>query len=250
MKHMRKAIFRNVWVQSVLGALAAVYLWLVRVTSRWTDEGRPATEAAWSGAEPVIIAFWHNRLLMMPYCWSSRTPFHMLISGHADGRLIAKSVKWFGISTITGSSSQGGAGATRALVKLLKTGGSVGITPDGPRGPRMRAGDGPLALAKLSGVKIVPAAVSVSHRKVLSSWDRLIIPLPFSRGVRIWGTPIDVPKDSTPEDFVRIRQVLEDALTAVSNRADTLVGQACIAPAEHPERDSNDKSAEVDNARA
>ncbi len=234
MKQMRKAIFRNALVQGLLGALAAAYLWLVHVTSRWTDEGRDATEAAWSGAEPVIIAFWHNRLLMMPYCWSSRAPFHMLISGHADGRLISKTTLWFGISTITGSSSKGGSSATRALVKLLKTGYSVGITPDGPRGPRMHAGDGPLALAKLSGVKIVPAAVSVSRRKVLSSWDRLIVPLPFSRGARIWGTPIDVPKDSTPEDFIRIRQGLEDALTAASNRADTLVGQASIPQAKLP----------------
>ena len=244
MKRMRKAIFRNVWVQGLLGALAAGYLWLVRITSKWTDEGREATEAAWNGTEPVIIAFWHNRLLMMPYCWPSHAPFNMLISSHADGRLISKSVKWFGISTITGSSSKGGAGATRALVKLLKTGCSCGITPDGPRGPRMHAGDGPLALAKLSGVKIVPAAVSVSRRKVLSSWDRLIVPLPFSRGVRIWGTPVDVPEESTVEDFARLRQELEDALTAASNRADTLIGQTCIAPAERLE------SEESDNARA
>ncbi len=244
MKRVRKAIFRNTLVQSFLGALAAIYLWLVQITSQWTDEGREATEAAWNGTEPVIIAFWHNRLLMMPYCWSSRAHFHMLISSHADGRLISKTASWFGISTITGSSSKGGSSATRALVKLLKTGDSVGITPDGPRGPRMRAGDGPLALAKLSGAKIIPAAVSVSRRKVLSSWDRLIVPLPFSHGVRVWGTPINVPKESTSEDFARLRQELEDALTAASNRADTVVGQACIAPAERVDND------ESNNARA
>lgn len=212
--------------------ITAGYVWFVRVTSSWTDENVDATKAAWAGSEPVIIAFWHNRLFLMPYCWPSRAAFHMLISAHADGRLISKTVSWFGISTVTGSSSKGGTQATRELVRLLKDGTSVGITPDGPRGPRMRSGDGAVALAKLSGVTIIPAAVSASRRRLLSSWDKLIIPLPFSKGARVWGTPMSVPKDCDASDLSRLREELEQSLTAVSNRADAMVGQTTIAPAE------------------
>ena len=231
MKSLRKAFFRNTLVQSLLGMIAAGYVWIVRVTSSWVDENKDVTQAAWAGSEPVIIAFWHNRLFLMPYCWPSRAAFHMLISAHADGRLISKTVSWFGISTVIGSSSKGGSQATRELVRLLRNGTAVGITPDGPRGPRMQSGDGAVALAKLSGVTIVPAAVATSRRRLLSSWDKLIIPLPFSKGARVWGAPISVPQDCNASDLSQLREELEHSLIAVSNRADAMVGQTVIAPA-------------------
>lgn len=238
MKRLRKAFFRNTFVQSMLGALAAGYVWLVRVTTQWHDENLDATAAAWAGDAPVIIAFWHNRLFMMPYCWPSKKPFHMLISAHADGRLIAKTVSWFGITTVVGSKSKGGSGATRALLRLLKDGASIGITPDGPRGPRMQAGDGAIAVAKLSGVTIVPAAAATSRRWVLSTWDRLIVPVPFSKGARVWSEPISVPRDADSATLETLRDVLESSLIAASNRADELVGQDVISPAPR-ERDTH-----------
>ncbi len=234
MKRLRKAFVRMPAVQSALGALAAAYVWLVRVTSSWSDQGAEHTAEAWRGEAPVIIAFWHNRLFLMPYCWPSAQPFHMLISAHADGRLISKTVAWHGISTVTGSSSKGGTDALRALVKHLKNGEAVGITPDGPRGPRMRAGEGAAALARLSGAVIVPAAAATSRRKILNTWDRLIVPLPFSRGARVWGAPIDVPRHADAEDIAKLTRQLEEALIQVSNRADELVGAAPI-PAADPE---------------
>lgn len=237
MKRLRKAFFRNSVVQSILGALTAGYVWFVRVTSRWDDENAQSTAAAWSGGTPVIIAFWHNRLFLMPYCWPSREPFHMLISAHADGRLISKAVSWLGISTVVGSKAKddakpkGGSGATRKLLRLLKDGASVGITPDGPRGPRMHASNGVLALAKLSGASIIPAAAATSRRRLLSTWDRLMVPLPFSRGARIWGDPIIVPRDADASELEALREQLETTLIAISNRADIMVGQDLILPA-------------------
>ena len=232
MKRFRKAFFRNGVVQGLLGGLAAFYVWLVRVTSTWRDENTAATEDAWAGGTPIIIAFWHNRLFLMPYCWRSTAPFHMLISSHADGRLIAKTVKWHGIDTVSGSSSKGGTDALRQMVRLIGSGETVGITPDGPRGPRMRASDGAIALARLSGAVIVPAAAATSGRKVLSTWDRLIVPLPFSRGACVWGDLIAVERESSEAALEQARQRLEESLIAVSNRADAMVGQTVIAPAD------------------
>ena len=116
-------------------------------------------------------------------------------------------------------------------MRLIKNGGSVGITPDGPRGPRMHAADGAIALARLSGAPILPAAVSVGRRVVMNTWDRLIVALPYGEGAMVWGEPIFVTGASDPGV---LRQQLETELTRVSAEADRLVGHAPIAPADRP----------------
>ncbi|MBX7199631.1 MAG: DUF374 domain-containing protein, partial [Rhodospirillaceae bacterium] len=138
MGKLTKTIGRAPVVQSLLAGLAAGLIALVRMTTRWQSHNTSAAEGAWRGDAPVIVAFWHNRLAMMPYCWPSRRPFHMLISSHPDGQLIKKAVAHFDIDAVAGSSRRGGAEALRALVRLAREGHSIGITPDGPRGPRMR----------------------------------------------------------------------------------------------------------------
>ncbi len=155
----------------------------------------------------------------------------MLISAHPDGRLIAKTVAHFGIDAVAGSSRRGGAEALRALVRLAKGGASIGITPDGPRGPRMRIREGALALARLSGVPIVPAAVSVRRRIVLRTWDRLIIALPFSRGAMVWGTPFAVPRDADDTMLKHLQDHLEQELNRITAEADAMVGHTPIEPA-------------------
>ncbi len=229
MGKLLKRVGRKPAIQRMVGATLAAHIGLVRRTTRWKTIGEDAARGAWAGEKPVIVAFWHNRLAMMPYCWPSKHPFHMLISSHPDGQLIARTVKHFGIETVAGSSTRGGSEALRSLVRLIKSGVSVGITPDGPRGPRMRASDGAIALARLSGAPIVPAAVSVSRRVVLNSWDRLIVALPFGEGAMVWGEPITVTSGADP-DASRAR--LEADLTRVSAQADELVGHAPILPAD------------------
>ena len=96
----------------------------------------------------------------------------MLISQHRDGQLIARTVRRFGIASIAGSTSHGGSAALRAILRALKAGQCIGVTPDGPRGPRMRATGGAVDIARLSGVPILPAAFATSRRRVLGSWDR------------------------------------------------------------------------------
>jgi lysophospholipid acyltransferase (LPLAT)-like uncharacterized protein len=231
-----KKVGRRPAVQRMAGATLAAHIGLVRRTTRWRTQYSPGSEAparaAWTGERPVIVAFWHNRLTMMPYCWPSARPFHMLISSHPDGQLIARTVKHFGIETVAGSSTRGGSEALRALVRLIKSGVSVGITPDGPRGPRMHASDGAIALARLSGAPILPAAVSVSRRMVMNSWDRLIVALPFGTGAMVWGEPLHVTGEADPG---ALRERLESELNRVSAEADRLVGHAPILPAPLPQ---------------
>ncbi len=228
MGKLLKRAGRKPTVQRMVGATLAAHIALVKRTTRWKTVNEAAARGAWAGERPVIVAFWHNRLAMMPYCWPSARPFHMLISSHPDGQLIARTVKHFGIETVAGSSTRGGSEALRGLVRLIKNGVSVGITPDGPRGPRMRASDGAVALARLSGAPIVPAAVSVSRRIVMNTWDKLIVALPFGDGAMVWGDPISV---ASGDDPAIVRERLETELTRVSAEADHLVGHTPIQPA-------------------
>lgn len=218
-------------VRAALCVLGARYIRLVHATSRWQVVDGETPAAYWDRGEPFILAFWHGRLLMMPCAWRRGVPMTMLISHHRDGQFIADIIGRFGLGGVRGSSSHGGGGAIRALIKSLKKGTCAGFTPDGPRGPRMRAKGGVVALAKLSGTPVIPCGVATSRRRLLATWDRFMIALPFSRGALVWGTPITVPRDADEARMEAARLAVEEAINAVTETADRLVGSSPVAPA-------------------
>lgn len=226
-----KRFIKSDAARRVLCRIGAIYIRLVHASGRWRTIGDDIPRHYWDAGTPFILAFWHGRLLMMPYCWDPAQPIHMLISQHRDGRLIADTVAHFGIDTVSGSSSKGGAGALRAMVRHLKAGECVGVTPDGPRGPRMRASDGIVAAARLSGAPIIPATYSSTAGRNLGSWDRFLVARPFSSGVVLWGTPIHVAGDADAAAMEIARQELEDSLNAITNEADRLCDRPTVEPA-------------------
>ena len=225
-----KALTRSEAVRAGLCWLGANYIRLVHASGRWRVEGGAIPAAFWQRDEPFILTFWHGRIMMMPYCWRRDLPINMLISKHRDGQFIANTVKHFGIDTVAGSSSKGGSAALRAMLRSLKAGCSVGITPDGPRGPRMRASDGVVHVARLSGAAVIPCGFSARRRKVLGSWDRFVLALPFSSGLFVWGEPIRVAADASAEAQEIARQAIEDGLTRVTQAADRMMGHPAIEP--------------------
>jgi len=219
-----KRLGKSETLRGLLCWLGALYIRLVAATGRWrVVEGGPAA-ALWDQGQPFILAFWHGRILMMPHIWRRGTPIHMLISQHRDGQLIARTVSHFGINTVAGSTSRGGGAALRSMLKALKAGQCVGITPDGPRGPRMRASAGIVAVARLSGCPVLPATWSANRRRLLGSWDRFAVALPFARGELVWGEPIHVPADADAAALEAARQRIEDSLNALTAAADARMG--------------------------
>ena len=210
--------------------IGAQYIRFIYMTGRWQVVREGKVLDLWNNEEPFILAFWHGRLLMMPYSWRQGLPIHMLISHHRDGQLIAHIVNSFDIKTVTGSSSKGGAAALRVLVKLLKAGECVGVTPDGPRGPHMRVSSGIISLARLTGVPIVPATYSIAHGTVIRSWDRFLLAAPFSHGVIVWGDPVYVDRDANNETFEKCRSDLENQMNAITKDADERVGRRPVSP--------------------
>ena len=226
-----KRILRSNAVQSVLCLLAANYIRFVYLTSRWRVVGGDIPKRFWDEDKMFLLCFWHGRLMMMPYCWDMSKPVHMMISMHRDGRLLSDTVAHLGIKTIVGSTSKGGAAALRTMVKTVKAGDYVGLTPDGPRGPRMRAQEGIITIARLAKVPIIPIGYASSRAKVFGSWDRFVAALPFGRGVFVWGEPIEVPHTTDKNELEKARQNVEDSLNAVSAEADRLCGLPAIEPA-------------------
>ncbi|MDA0305084.1 MAG: lysophospholipid acyltransferase family protein [Proteobacteria bacterium] len=227
-----KRILKSEIVRRFFCFLASLYIRLAFHSGRWSVVGGEIPKRFWDEGKPFILGFWHGRLLMMPYCWDPKKTIHMLISQHRDGQLIARTVGHFGIKTAAGSSTRGGAQALRTMVKALGRGEYVGITPDGPRGPRMRASEGVVSVARLSGVPVIPAAFGCNRGRVISSWDRFLIAWPFTRGVIVWGEPVMVDRAADASAQETARQQIEDGLNAVTAEADRLSARSPVKPAE------------------
>ncbi len=227
-----KQTFKRPAVQAILCWIAAQYIRLVWLTGRWRMTGEEPANELFEQGKPLIIAAWHGRLFMMPCGWRHRGKMHVLISSHGDGQLISKTMAHFGMRTIAGSTRKGGAEALLRLRRILRDGGAVGITPDGPRGPRMRASLGIVQLARITKAPIFPLTYSARPRHVFGSWDRFILPFPFSRGQFLWGDAIDVPADADDDAMEAIRATVERRLTDLTDQADDMVNQPHIAPAE------------------
>lgn len=227
---IRKRLVRSGVIRRIICWIGQLYIRLVHATGRWTVDGGEIPRRLCDAKQPFILAFWHGRLLMMPMAWRRLAAMHMLISGHPDGRIIAETVRHFGIDTVVGSSNEGGPGAVRAMVRFLKGGDCVGITPDGPDGPAMRASRGIVAVARLARVPIVPISYATDRRRILATWDRFHVALPFARGVFLWGEPITVPAHLDEAGMEEYRALIEQRLTALTAEADRRTGHAEVAP--------------------
>lgn len=226
-----KNILRSAAMRNVLCWAVATYLRLVWRTGRWVVVNDAVPEQLNRDGRSAIICFWHGRLLMMPFAWRWQQAFFMLISQHADGQMISQTVGHFGFQTIAGSTSRGGSNALREMVRTLNRGDFVGVTPDGPRGPRMRASSGLINMARLTGAPLLPLGYSSRRGKRLSSWDRFLIAYPFSGGALVWGELLEVPKDLDEAGVEAARVELENRLNAVTAEADRLCGQTPTEPA-------------------
>jgi hypothetical protein len=235
---MIKSILKSDAFRIFASWLVTQYVRLAWATGRWSVHGPQDHVAKWDAKQPFILAFWHGRILMMPKSWRPGVKVHMLISQHRDGELITRAVKPFGIDTIRGSTTKpgkakdkGGLAALREILRTLKNGECIGITPDGPRGPRMRASDGIVTIARLSGTAIIPATWSARRRWALNSWDRFLVPSLFTTGVIVWGQPIEIPRGADDATLDALRLKVEADMIALANEADRLVGATAVEPA-------------------
>ncbi len=216
---MFRSLIRHPRTQAFLASLVGGYLAFCYRTTRWSLVGEEHVRPFATAGSPVVAAFWHERLPLMPVLWTkvhqlspmaAHWQAHVLVSRHRDGRFIGDIVSRFNLVMVHGSTSRGGASALRALTRVLRAGSPVVITPDGPRGPRRKPAEGVAQLAAFAKVPVLPTAAATRRHHLLPSWDKMMLPLPFTRGVLVCGEAITV---ETPDEatLARIGQALSDA---------------------------------------
>lgn len=190
--------------------LAAGLIRLLHRLLRTEVIGQENLEPSRRRGECLILAFWHDQLLLMVKGY--RGPgAKILISASKDGELIARTMAHFGQGAVRGSSSRGGRAAFKELIALGREPVDLVITPDGPRGPRHETKEGVVQLARLTGRSVVPMTFVCSRGHRFGSWDRFLLPYPFSRGVFAYGQPLRYGEDDTPEGFrSRLQQAMEE----------------------------------------
>ena len=164
-----------------------MYVLFVYKTSTIDLKNRKSIESLFKKNESFIYAFWHDQLLICPLTWQSESEIKVLISKHRDGDIIAKLISNLGFKAIRGSThksgktkNKGGLLSARQMIKSLKRGISIGISPDGPKGPRHKVSDGILSISRLSNSPILPVGIGFKKKWVLNTWDKFIIPKPFN----------------------------------------------------------------------
>ena len=186
---------------------------LLGLTLRIRETGRTDLGPNARQDEPPLWSLWHETILMS--VWHHRDQgVSVMISASRDGELISRVAKFFGYIPIRGSSSRGGKEAAQEMVEALRSGNRCAITPDGPRGPRRELKPGVVNLARLTGRAVVPFAFAAEHCWRLKSWDRFIIPKPFSRAIFVYGEPIRVSPDGDEGENLRAVQAEMDRVTA------------------------------------
>jgi lysophospholipid acyltransferase (LPLAT)-like uncharacterized protein len=167
--------------------------------------------------DPAIICFWHNRILGITLAFDRTYPKHrggvtVLTSPSKDGEILAGLVGAFRMGAVRGSSSRRGSQALLELVRLVKGGRDIAITPDGPRGPRYELGPGAVHLAQSTGAPILPVHAKFSRCVRMKTWDGFVVPLPFSTVSVVVDKSFVVPPDLDGAGFEEHRRKLEEIL--------------------------------------
>lgn len=188
--------------------VASTLIRLLKSSIRSETLGVENLTTLWDKNEHAIIAFWHDQLLLMVTGYPG-TGAKLLISESKDGELLTRTMKFFKHGTVRGSSSRGGRAAFKEMLSLAQTDADIVLTPDGPRGPRHELKDGVLQLARLSGRPVIPLSFACSRGYRFGSWDRCLLPSPFSRAVFSFGKPLYFNKEEGLDSF---REQLQSAM--------------------------------------
>lgn len=238
-----KSLVGNPVFQFVIGRLIGSYMLFVGVTTRWTKVNEEVMAQFWRpDGGKMVGCIWHGRFSLIHKMWrfGKGVPrAKMLVSRSNEGGITAHISRTVGAEVIRGSGGKaskkgkGGVEATLSMARHIDKGGVIALTPDGPKGPRMRVKRGPVMLAKIAEAPLVAVTWATSNRLLVKkSWDQFVFPLPFGRGALIWGNPIaPPPPEATEAEIEAVRLALEIEMNRIAAEADRIAGVPVIEPA-------------------
>ncbi len=206
-----------------ISLISTLGYWVIRCvcsTLRWETEDSQSLESVRHAGRRMILTFWHGRIFLATYYFRNQG-IVVLTSQNRDGEYIARVIQRFGYGAARGSSTRGSHGATVEALRALKGGRDVGITIDGPRGPRYVAKKGAAFLARKSGSPVVPFCISAEKKWVVQSWDHFMIPKPFSRAIALIGRPIYLNADASEEEVQITENLIQQSLDELRVRSDS-----------------------------
>lgn len=208
-----KKITKSAFAINIISRIAYWYIKFIKFTTKWDLRG---VETFYENLEKygsVIFIAWHGRAPMIPPFWDKRKTLKALVSPHRDGQLIAAMLKKFGIGSIDGSSNENAKSAAVSIMKELKNGTTIAIIPDGPRGPSMTMSLSPVYYAQKAGIPVLGVTYNIANSAIIEkSWDRMIIPKPFNKGICAVTEPFFIPKGATKEELEAYRLKIENTL--------------------------------------
>ena len=203
---------------ALLGTIAGWSMKLLAATLRLDVRDHCGIGSPGSGIPSVIFILWHNRFFVVPPAWQKLCGSHRrtvaLTSASHDGDMVARAMAVFGLGAVRGSSSRRSVAALVGLKRALRDGNDVCLTPDGPRGPRYKLQPGAVKLAESTGAPVIPIHVRFSSAWRLKTWDRFVIPKPFSRVEVTFAEPIRIPRGMDADSFKTERLKLESLLVS------------------------------------
>jgi len=226
---MLKKLLKNFLIKKFLSICGALYIYFVYISSKKKFINKINLEKLLNEDISFIYALWHDQLLLSPFTWQSKKRIDILISNHRDGDMIADLIKLHGFNSIRGSTNnpnkekeKNSLISVRKILKSLKNNISIGITPDGPRGPRHKVGEGTINISRISNKKILPMSLACKKKWILNTWDKFIVPKPFNEICIVWGEPLDPQFDKI--DISTQQHNLEKSLISITELASNHIG--------------------------
>ena len=216
--HIKKKLLKNFFVQNILGFFTFLYIRAVNLTSSIQFENESIPKQFWNNDKPFILAFWHSQLMMIGFSWKKNKNVNILASGHSDGRFGAIVGKYFNLNNIQ-TSKKNKSIPLRSIFKLLNDNNYIGITPDGPRGPKEIVSEGIIKIAKSSKVPIIPVGFWSSKNFKLKSWDSFLITLPFSKCSFVWNKPLEIPYNIQENQIQHYQKLLQEKINQSVKKA-------------------------------
>jgi lysophospholipid acyltransferase (LPLAT)-like uncharacterized protein len=213
MRSLKGSEIRRSRMSALYGMLVGRAMWLLAATLRLEVRDLCGIGSPSAAIPPVIYVLWHNRFFSVPPAWRKLCGGHrqsvILTSASHDGEMVARAMAVFGLGAVRGSSSRRGVAALVGLKRALGGGMDICVTPDGPRGPRYHMQPGVIKLAESTGAPIIPIHVRFSSAWRLKTWDRFVIPKPFSRVEVVFAQPIRLARGLDAHAFENERARLE-----------------------------------------